>query len=116
MVTTTSEQIVREAPDIEAYKLGLLQSAKNLVDTPINIPSQQIAGMSQMQQDALARTQAGVGAYQPYLQEAGYTIGDSQEQIAGVMDEADPFRRQAADMMLQSQQGIQVKWVLRNKE
>ena len=107
MATTTSEQIVREAPDIEAYKLGLLQSAKNLVDTPINIPAQQIAGMSQMQQDALARTQAGVGAYQPYLEQAGYTIGDSQQQIAGVMDEADPFRRQAADMMLQSQQGIE---------
>jgi len=107
MATTTQEQIVREAPDIEAYKLGLLQSAKNLVDTPVNIPSQQIAGMSQMQQDALARTQAGVGAYQPYLQEAGYAIGDSQQQIAGVMDEADPFRRQAADMMLQSQQGIE---------
>jgi len=107
MATSTTEQIVREAPDIEAYKLGLLQSAKELVDTPVNIPAQQIAGMSQMQQDALARTQAGVGAYQPYLQEAGYTIGDSQEQISGVMDQADPFRRQAADMMLQSQQGIQ---------
>lgn len=107
MATSTQEQIVREAPEIEAYKLGLLQSAKELTDTPVNIPIQQIAGMSQMQQDALARTAQGVGAYEPYLQQAGYTIGDSQRQIAGVMDQADPFRRQAADMMLQSQQGIQ---------
>jgi hypothetical protein len=107
MATSTQEQIVREAPEIEAYKLGLLQSAKELTDTPVNIPIQQIAGMSQMQQDALARTAQGVGAYEPYLQQAGYTIGDSQEQISGVMDQADPFRRQAADMMLQSQQGIQ---------
>ena len=56
MATSTQEQIVREAPEIEAYKLGLLQSAKELTDTPVNIPIQQIAGMSQMQQDALART------------------------------------------------------------
>ena len=106
MATTTQEQIVREAPEIEAYKLGLLESAKNLVDTPVNIPAQQIAGMSQMQQDALARAQAGVGAYEPYLQQAGYTLGDSQQQIAGVMNQADPFRQQAANMMQQAQQGI----------
>jgi len=62
MATSTQEQIVREAPEIEAYKLGLLQSAKELTDTPVNIPIQQIAGMSQMQQDALARTAKGVGA------------------------------------------------------
>ena len=79
MATTTSEQIVREAPDIEAYKLGLLQSAKELVDTPVNIPAQQIAGMSQMQQDALTRTQAGVGAYEPYLQELRQRAYEGEE-------------------------------------
>ena len=36
MVTTT-EQIVREAPDIEAYKIGLLKSAKALADQGVTI-------------------------------------------------------------------------------
>ena len=38
MALETSEQIVREAPEIEAYKLGLLQSAKQLADQGIKIP------------------------------------------------------------------------------
>ena len=35
-----TEQIVREAPEIEAYKLGLLKSAKELADKPITLPTQ----------------------------------------------------------------------------
>ena len=34
---TTQTQIVREAPDIEAYKLGLLESAKGLADQPVGL-------------------------------------------------------------------------------
>ena len=41
-----TEQIVREAPDIEAYKIGLLKSAKALADTPVSLPKQQVAAMS----------------------------------------------------------------------
>ena len=33
MAVTKSEQVVREASDIEAYKIGLLASAKQLADT-----------------------------------------------------------------------------------
>ena len=36
--TTITEQIVREAPEIEALKLGLIQSAKGLADTSIQLP------------------------------------------------------------------------------
>jgi hypothetical protein len=66
MATETTEQIVRESPDIEAYKLGLLQSAKAL-PAPV-LPGYQVAGMSPEQISAMQRGMEGIGAYQPYLQ------------------------------------------------
>ena len=38
MAITTTENISREAPGIEAYKLGLLESAKALADNGMAIP------------------------------------------------------------------------------
>ena len=43
------EQIVREAPEIEAIKLGLLESAKDLADIPVNLPDYEVAGLSDLQ-------------------------------------------------------------------
>ena len=37
--TTTQEYITREAPEIEAYKLGLLDVAKKVSEQPVNIPA-----------------------------------------------------------------------------
>ena len=34
------ESIVREAPEIEAFKLGLLRSGKTLTDTALRLPEQ----------------------------------------------------------------------------
>ena len=34
---TTTTQIMSESPDIEAYKLGLLESAKGLSDQPVGL-------------------------------------------------------------------------------
>lgn len=70
-----TEQIVREAPEIEAYKLGLLKSAKEL--TMPELPAYQIAGMTPTQQAALAAGRAGIGAYKPYINQAtgAYTSG-----------------------------------------
>lgn len=81
MATETQVQIVREAPEIEAYKLGLLKSAKELADQPITLPTQQIAGMSGLQQQAIdtaSPAQGGIGGYQSYLQGAGQTMGQAQ--------------------------------------
>ena len=61
-----SEQFVREAPDIEAYKLGLMQSAQAL--KPPTLPDYQVASMTPQQEAAITQGQAGIGAYQPYLQ------------------------------------------------
>jgi len=99
MAVETTEQIVREAPDIEAYKLGLLESAKALADKGITIPPQMVAEMSELQVEAGDLAAAGIGGYQPYLQEAGYTLGDAQTALGGAMAQALPFQEQAAGIM-----------------
>ena len=63
-----TEQIIREAPQIEAYKLGLLESAKTLSEQPMQLPGYQAAPLSQMQQGAISLAQQGIGSYQPFLQ------------------------------------------------
>ena len=98
MVETT-EQIVREAPEIEAFKIGLLQEAEALTNRGIKLPPQLVAQLSGLQQTALQGVQQGIGNYQPYLQEAGYTLGDAQTALGGVMQGALPFQQQAAQAM-----------------
>jgi hypothetical protein len=90
--TTYQEQIVREAPGIEAYKIGLLQSAKGLSDKPVNLPGYQVAGFNPDQTAAFAQARQGIGAYQPYLA-GGQTalqqgLGTTQE-AANVLRGAD---------------------------
>ena len=90
--TTRQESILRELPEIEQYKTGLLGSAKSLVDTAnINAlsgqyltPDYEVAGMSPDQLAALQMGRQGIGAYQPYLTAAsqGVTAG------AGTLGEA----------------------------
>lgn len=106
MAVETTEQIVREAPEIEAIKLGLLESAKQLADKPVAIPAQQIAGFSPLQQQAFGAAEQGVGAFQPYLTEAGYTLGDSQTALGGVMSGATPFQQESAAGIRQAMAGI----------
>ena len=77
MVTTT-EQIVREAPEVEARKLGLLDTAKSLADQPLTLPEQQIAGLTPEQLQAIQLGQQGIGGYQPFLTSA------LQSQAAGL--------------------------------
>ena len=110
----TTEQIVREAPQVEAYKLGLLASAKDLADRGIQIPQQMVAEMSALQVKGTDLTELGIGGYQPYLAEAGYTLGDAQSTIGDVqtgvttsgegdkrVDSFDnPFLRDARRLML----------------
>jgi len=81
MATTT--EIVREAPEIEAYKLGLLKSAKDLADKPITLPVHQIAEQSALQQRAADLAAEGIGSYMPYLTEGGFTMGDAYQALSG---------------------------------
>ena len=77
MVTTT-EYLQREAPDIEARKLGLMDTAKALADQPLTLPAQQVAGLTPEQLQAIQLGSQGIGAYQPYLASA------LQSQAAGL--------------------------------
>jgi hypothetical protein len=65
--TQITEQIVKENPQIEAYRIGLLESAKNLVGNPTTIPAYQVAGLSPYEIQAMGMAQQGIGSYQPYL-------------------------------------------------
>ena len=75
--TTIQEQIVREAPEIEAIKLGLLQSAQKLADKPVTLPEQQIADFTALQQRAFADAVGpqGVGSYLPGLTAGTAALG-----------------------------------------
>lgn len=81
---TFQEQIVREAPDIEAYKIGLLRSAKGLSDQPVALPGYSIAGFNPDQLAAFQQARAGIGAYQPYL----YGGSQALQQGVGTTQEA----------------------------
>ena len=76
---TVTEQIVREAPDIEAYKLGLLEAGKTLANIPIRLPEQQVIGADPLEASVYdylgGMGTAGIGGYAP-LATTGYgTIG-----------------------------------------
>ena len=101
---TIQEQIVREAPEIEALKLGLIQSAKDLSDTQIQLPEQQIAGLTGLQQQAATLGQAtgGVGGYQPYLTSGSQAISGSGQLFApnDLSAYTNPYQQQVIDTTL----------------
>lgn len=98
MATEIQEQIVREAPDIEAAKIALMRSGKSLADAAnanaaqgryLN-PDYRVAGFNQAQTNALQAGQQGIGAYQPYLQSAqqgvmsgSATLGEAADVLRG---------------------------------
>ena len=74
-MTTTSEQIVRENPLVEDYRLRLLREAENQalnVGRPTlasQLPSYQVAGFKPQQQAVIdAATAQGIGAFLLTLQ------------------------------------------------
>lgn len=72
-------QIVREAPEIEAYKLGLLREAQALYGRPMNLPAVQAAGLAPGQQEAAGLARSGIGAFQPFIQAGTQGVGAGQQ-------------------------------------
>ena len=100
-----TEQIIREAPNIEAYKVGLLKSAKELSETPLALPAYQVQGFSPLQLEAQSLATQGIGAYAPFLQagqqalEGGIgTTSVAAQRLAG-MNIAPQFQ-QASDVLM----------------
>ena len=74
-VTQTSFQ--REAPDIEARRIQLMDTASKLAAEgkkptagDITIPTQGVAALTPMQQQAFTDVTKGIGTYQPFLNQA----------------------------------------------
>ena len=79
--TTFNTQFGREAPQIEARRLALMdESAKYASQTPQTIPTQQVAAFDPMQTQAFNMTQTGLGQFAPYIQGAGNYITQSTQQ------------------------------------
>lgn len=68
--TTFATQFSREAPQIEARKLQLMDTTAGFAKDPVGIPTQQVAPWEQLQQEAFTRTGEGLGRFQPYLNTA----------------------------------------------
>lgn len=114
---TTTQQIVREAPEIEAYKLRLLQEAQRLAfntgaEQPLSqqLPAYQVAAFTAPQQAAMTAAQdLGVGAFSPYMTAASQALGSAYSttgEAADILRAADT-RRQFADAQQAMQQAGQ---------
>ena len=91
----TQTVIQREAPEIEAYKLGLMEQAKALAGAPptaemlANLSPAQL-GLSDLQQQTIDTAQAdlagGIGGYEQYLANAGTGLGTAGGLSTGIFD------------------------------
>ena len=77
------EQIVRLAPFQEDYLADIFASAKALTGEGSQMPyaDQQIAGLSDAQQQAITSAMQGVGSFQPYLQQGSQALGTGIEAL-----------------------------------
>jgi len=59
---TTNVQTIREAPEIEARRLGLMDEAQKLAGQPLGLPAFQVAGLTSAEKQGIAQAQqTGVG-------------------------------------------------------
>lgn len=110
MVTTT-EQIVREAPEIEAFKLGLLKSGKTLADTALQLPTQGVASLSALENQAIGQTgqAGGIGGYQGLAQGGRDTLGTglgTMGQALGALSYAPGYQDASAAALGRSEQSL----------
>ena len=82
--------IQREAPEIEAYKLGLMEQAKALAGTaptPEQLATLSPAqlGLSSVQQQLVDRATGGIGDYSQFLADAGTQLGTAGTTLSGAL-------------------------------
>ena len=63
-------QMNRLAPYQEGFQKDIFRAARDLANAPILTPEQQVAGFDPLQQQAIELGAAGIGSYQPLLNEA----------------------------------------------
>ena len=109
---TITEQIVREAPEIEAYKLGLLKSGLAAAKSPLDLPSQTVAALSPLELQAIRDIDAtgGIGAYQAIAQGGRGTLGTGVGafgQALGALGAAPGYLRRGSDELGRSARTLQ---------
>mgnify|MGYP003137042540 CR=1 FL=1 len=70
----------------EQYELRL----RGLAGIPQGVPARQVAGLEQAQLTAIQKAQEGLGAYQPFLDAAGTTIGAGLGTLTAAQQTLDP--------------------------
>jgi hypothetical protein len=86
---TYAGQVVAEAPEIQAYKIALLDAANQQIAKPITLPAYQSAGLSDLQKTAAgvtgqyAQQGQGVGGYAPFMQAGANLLGSSADAYRG---------------------------------
>jgi hypothetical protein len=111
MGTSRSESIVREAPEIEAYKLGLLKSGKTLADKALKLPTQKVAGLSDLEKKAIGQTGqvGGIGGYRGLAQSGRDTLGTglgTMGQALGALSYAPGYMDASASALGRSEQSL----------
>jgi len=122
---TTNVQTIREAPEIEARRLGLMDQAAKLVGTPLGLPAFQVAGLTAEEQQGITQARTGVGAGLPSIQaaETAAALDPSSQQFQQYMNPyqsyiVDEINRQAQQghKELLNKQFLQVRLAVDEKE
>jgi hypothetical protein len=93
-----------EDPRVAAYKIGLLEEARNLYNKPLAVPSFEVAGPSTGQIQAADLARQGIGTYTDYLNEGYASLGQGQgmvqagARLAGELDVAPEYREARSAM------------------
>jgi hypothetical protein len=96
MATQTQEVTQRLAPFQEKFLEDIFAQASALKGTGMPYAPQQLAGLSAEQQQAVSQATSGVGAYQPYMQQAAQYAAPS-----GVNQFFNPFEQAAVQQTMQ---------------
>jgi hypothetical protein len=93
MATETVIQQVGETPEIEAYRIGLLKSAKELADKGVTLPQSKIADFTGLQNASFNRVSdyygqdgTGIAGYQPYMDQATANFTGAGTNLAASQD------------------------------
>ena len=85
---TVSTQFIRQDPEIESYRLGLLGDVQKFVQQQIASgqlpPDYQIAGLSGLEKQGAALAGQGIGAWEPYISGGLGGIQAGQAAISGM--------------------------------
>jgi hypothetical protein len=95
--STFGTQFSREAPQIEARKLQLMDTASGFAKQPVNIPQQTVSPFENLQTEAFNRTQAGLGRFQPYLNQATQNLMSSTaayDPTTGYQQYMNPYQKE----------------------